>query len=318
MPRKIPSPKTNPAGWHRWRKAGITGTGAAILCNVHPKHTIMDLYDWQKHDIPMPMDADEGFLEWCLSLETPILKRYKNLTGRRVQRIGPKEWKKDRVFRCTPDGRIIGHKDGTGTLEIKSMTPRGFSRLEKFGADEFFMVQANHNAMVQGHKWASIAPADRLWGKVTSVDFQFDPELAGIVLERGRWFRRCLKAGRRPTPKSLPDPIRIPRQGGMITICVAPEWMEAVGLKRETRANLEEARALDEAANFKLKQIMAHIDADAVEGGGLRAYHRRQVGKWALDERALLRDHPEVDLDAYRERGESFKTFRTFEVKKEW
>lgn len=151
--------------WLRARRMGIGASDAAAIVGVSPFASPLDIYADKIGVGPDRPDETEA-MYWGHALEVPIRQRYIEVTGRDVET--PPPWQITRSL--NHESWLFATLDGTITQADRRPTPAPLE-LKTVGADPRkvvatwmaegpslpYVVQVQHQMMVTGASWASLA-----------------------------------------------------------------------------------------------------------------------------------------------------------------
>ncbi|KKM85992.1 hypothetical protein LCGC14_1283450 [marine sediment metagenome] len=316
--------------WHEWRKAGIGGSDASVICGQSPFSTPYDL--WRiKVGLDGPPVTNAAMNRGNV-YEDFVRRIYILEAGRYVALCEPMIWNDCDYIRANIDGMMyksqndIGEGDNPGVLEIKCPGPGVIAQIEREGLPDYYTIQMQHYLMVTGYSWGSFAIWDSLWARLLPVfDIQEDKELQELILEKEQEFWGFVQRNEAP-PQTMegafPD---LPKIGGddkflNVESVALPKderenWQRLITAFSEGRALKTEAELMEDVAKGEIKDAMGDADKEIIEGFGYRIHYKDQAGRKSLDKPALLRAHPDVNLDDFQKIGKPSKPFRPYPIK---
>lgn len=201
------------------------------------------------------------------------------------------------------DREIVGHEDGPGILEIKSVSDRAYWAWKRDGIPMGYVLQVQWYLRVLKRSWAAVAAFNRDTGALDIFNLQADEALAATVATYVDDFMSDVKSG-------TPPPWLAERDGRCESCeweatCRSEEW-ENVGDVGGVRMD----ELTDKVAKFrqlKLIESEARTDADLigaeirarlgdnslVQIGGWKASYKVQES-WRVPADKLRREYPEI------------------------
>lgn len=210
------------------------------------------------------------------------------------------------------DREIIDEKKGLGILEIKCPGLKNFYKCKRDGVLDYYLIQLQHYLGITGAAWGALAIFNAENWDLIHFDIERDDELIDIIFREDAIFWDHVR--HRVPPENTPgETIDLPpAMGGEIVRISSAEWAEAMRDLREARELKEELEQAEEAAKKRAQQIMEAAGAQVAEGAGARIYWKTQKGRRTLDEKALIRDFPTIDLNKYKKEGSPFRAFKPY------
>jgi putative phage-type endonuclease len=312
VPTKAISAENNRAEWLAWRKLGIGGSDAAAILGLDPYRNALDVYiDKTTHNVT---DKENLILTRGLKLEPLAAERYAEETGRKLRRQPAKVHPEHDFIRCSIDRQIIASAfNPTGLLELKTANTHVFRKMKMEGLPQKYIIQVMHNMMVWGYDWSGFGVLCPDTWEFMHFDIQQNEEIAAALIEQEAAFWKLVMDRTPPEIEKKKMP-KMPELGGEVLTCDSGEFADAVAALSEATSLANQAGELKDAAQARVKKIMAEMDTDAIEGAGYRFYHRQQAGRKTFDKKALQAAHPEVDLSKFEKAGNPFMMFRAFEL----
>lgn len=306
--------------WLEHRKRGIGGSDAPVifLGSNHPFQTPRELWE-------IKLGLTDG------PDETPIMTRgkvlepiaaniYAEQTGRKIRRVNfllqhPEyPWMLGNIDRKISRSARPGK--GPGILEIKCPGIKVFSQCKWEGVPDYWQIQMQHYLAVSGLRWGSFQIFNaEAWDSI-HFDIDRDDELIELILERNREFWSHVENRTPPREEPMAELEPLPANPDVV-IMDSDGWLRAVDDLREASGILKEAKALEENAKERLKNLMSVSNACVAQSPGFRAYRKPQAGKKSFDYKALLAAHPEIDPSPYYRSGKPFMSFRPYFLKEE-
>jgi putative phage-type endonuclease len=272
------------------RRSGIGGSDIPVILGVSPfGRTVMDV-------------AREK-----LGLALPIVATAPMRRGRILEPIAAKEYTLDterklatgEVFIRHPEKKyMIAHvdakilRDGVwdGILEIKIPNIQTYLRYKREGLGDYIQLQLQHYLGVTGQAWGSMY----IWNpEIFSgfhVDVKRDDALIDLIFNKAGEFWDYIQRGQLPPETGQPITDNLPsiNAGELTSMEGVPAWVSCANDLRLAAELRDEAEAIYERAKEKIIELMGPLDA--VEGAGVRVYHRETPGRKTLDKAAVFAD----------------------------
>jgi putative phage-type endonuclease len=154
--------------WLAARREGLGASDAPAVLGIPGwRKSPYALYAEKTGLADIPQDEND-FIEWGHRLEPVIADAYADETGRVVLASGEYELQRhpeapylfatlDRMVGSSADGRHPLPMDSTGVLEIKTASEFKRKEWESGGIPQAYLVQVQHQLMVTGYLWGSLA-----------------------------------------------------------------------------------------------------------------------------------------------------------------
>ncbi len=310
----VPNPERDREAWLRWRRDGIGGSDVGAVLGMDPYRSPLDVYN---DKIGLTFGPEETpAMRRGRVLEPAVADEYTRATGRRVRRQPPHIHKDFAWIRCTVDRQILADPEtsprGTSLLEIKTAASHVFRKMKLEGLPERYVLQLQHSLAVWGYEWGAFAVLCPDTWELLHFDVETDRELVDQLLDRETAFWKRV-TDRTPPEIEAPAPVKLPKVGGSLVKMPGEEWAAAAAALLEARQILDEANQLKASAQARVLLLMDAAGTDVAEGAGIRVYHKEQAGRVTTDYKALLVEHPEIELAKYQRQGQPFKSFRIYE-----
>lgn len=325
------------AEWIKARGTGIGSSDAPVILGLSKWKSPVSLY-YEKRGLREPTRGENEYMEWGLELEPAIIKGYQRVTGRIVESagelladLGAEQLTNSRYtiardaslpyLIASPDSGVVRVSSGTpaseefvlppvldrpGVLEVKNVdVSKGKLWDDAQEPPVEYIVQVQHQLMVTGAEWGSIAAlvgGNRfLW-----ADVKRDDDLIAMIrkLEVEFW-QACLNGEAPPidgsnSTKELLARLYPKDTGEVVTL---PE--EALEWDRELRraqAALKAAKAQQQEAQNKIRAAIGNASLGELPGEGGTSYSwrwqsRRAHSVKAAEYRVLRRHGVDSDLE---------------------
>jgi predicted phage-related endonuclease len=290
-------------------RRSIGSTNASAIVGKNSYRTPSDVFDSILRLVKDDVFGNSKKSQRGIILEPIILRLYEEQQARALAATAlPTQHDADHDFLTAhPDGM---EEDGT-IIEVKTVDRDGLRAIRDNGAREKDLIQTWHYMNV------CRAPAGRVlyfcadeWD-LHVVDVPVNVVVQTELRERciAFWAEHIL-ARKRPSDLDAPaEALRVPVVGAEAVEKSDPEYVRAVA--RWVAATREEKLVKHEVEQAKLA-VKALVERDGIDRlivNGHKVARMQQAGKEVLDEVALLRDYPALDLDSYRVRGEASAPF---------
>ena len=289
------------------RREYIGGSDAHHILGLEPYGCERYLWYDKTGQAPDYDTFNEDLLKRGNKLEKLILEEYKESTGYNVRQVYRSIKSKEYSWAMVHlDGEIVGHKDGPGVLECKSVGRHIYWRVLEEGIPSYWIAQIQYAMFVTGRKWASIA---FLWAdnwQFKTFDIAQDQEFIDLIISCGDDFWRKVENG--PAPDRLDPKDKRCSKCAFRTTCQGEHLlasqkdtgvdipfdasldMDMMELK-ELESILNEAKASVDAKKEKIKELVG--DRTIVDCTGHRVYYKA-VESNRLNSTKLKKDRPEI------------------------
>jgi putative phage-type endonuclease len=307
--------------WLANRNKGLGGsdTPVVILGEKHPFSNPVELWK-EKRGVVNPKPATPAMLRGTM-LESVAAELYMSRTGRKTRRVNKHLRHKEYDWMLgNIDREIVGKhpNDGAGVLEVKCPGLRVFSKCKREGCPDYYQLQIQHYLAVTGRKWGALAIfSAELW-ELVYFDVERDDDIIGHIYEKDSEFWRLVVNGVQPPDYAdMTAAPELPAIQGDVTFAriETGEFEQAVRDYWEARTIVDEASELQKSAEGRIQNFMSLYGAVVAEGGGSRFYWKPQEGRRTLDTAALMKFHPEIDLERFYKPGKPSRPFRPYQLK---
>ena len=294
--------------WLEERKKGIGGSDGAAILGLNPYKSADQVYGEKMDEIP-PLEDNE-ILEAGRRMEPVIAEWYADREGKRIANVNRILVHPEYPFiRANVDRRIVGEKR---VLECKNVGEWAY-RLSEWGEEytdqvpEYYYIQGHHYTLfpqfANGCDLAAIVGGNRL----RVYRFEYDAEIAEMMVEAYAQFWNNLQRGIRPEPQNLEDLKRRWTE----TVDDAVEATPEIELASKRLAAIKRGKkALDEKEE-ELKVIIQRFMAEhaLLTVGGKKAHQWKYERKPVFDRKGLQRDYPEI-FEQYYDADKTTRVFR--------
>jgi len=292
------------------RKKYVGGSDAHHLLGIEPYGCERYLWYDKRGHAPDYDVFNDDILKRGNRLEKIILDEYKDHTGYNVRQVHRSIKSKQYSWAMVHlDGEIVGHKNGPGVLECKSVGRHVYYRVLEEGIPSYWIAQIQYSMLVTGRKWASIA---FLWAdnwQFKTFDIERDDEMIDLMVSAGEEFWRKVENG--PSPDRL-DPkdkrcsgcayrttcqgallmSRLDDAGGDIPFDGSLD-MDIKELK-ELEKILSDSKELVDTKKEKIKELVG--DRTVVDCTGYRI-HYKPIESNRLNSTKLKKERPDIYND---------------------
>ncbi len=143
------------ADWLEWRKKGIGGSDASVVCGINRYKSPVELW-MEKTDQLQPQEAGESAY-WGTILEAVVREEFTKRTGLEVRLVKQLLQSEEHPFMLANLDGVCNHPDyGTCIFEAKTATAYKAGEWEDSIPDEYYL-QIQHYMAVTGYRGAYIA-----------------------------------------------------------------------------------------------------------------------------------------------------------------
>ena len=184
---------------------------------------------------------------------------------------------REKGLRLSPD------HEGEGVLEVKTVGPYIFNRIQREGIPEHWIVQGHHYLGLTGYHWLAFAVLSRDSGRLEVLELDRDEALLAVMRDAGERFWQAVQD--RIPPEELAEPIvQLDKKGGRVVQVAEADtlrWAEAMDLWVDAREAVKLADDQKSDARARLLAVMG--DEPAAEGPAGKVYYRAQAGRSIQD-----------------------------------
>jgi len=289
------------------RKEYIGGSDAHHILGIKPYGCMRYLWYDKTDQIPDYDVFNDDLLKRGNKLEKLILEEYKERTGYNVRQVYRSIKSKEFSWAMVHlDGEIVGHKNGPGVLECKSVGRHIYWRVLEEGIPSYWIAQIQYAMFVTGREWASVA---FLWAdewKFKTFDIGRDQGFVDMLIEAGENFWRKVENG--PAPDRLDPKDKRCSKCAFRTTCQGEHLltshkdigeeipfdasldMDIMELK-ELEGILSDAKESVDAKKEKIKELVG--ERPIVDCTGYRI-HYKAVESNRLNSTKLKKDRPDI------------------------
>lgn len=284
MERVIKRSDLTRAQWLEFRKQGIGGSDAPIICGVSPWTTARELYEVKTNPDYPERDLGEPGI-WGTKLESVIAEEYARRSGRKVRRNNFILRSTEHPFMLADlDREVVGDDENgkRGGVEIKTtgVWMRGnWGDQETESIPKHVIVQVQHYMGVTGFAWFDV-PVLIGGNEYRVYHIRRNEELIKTIISYESIFWDCILNKTPPPPdfehKSTPDlfsKIYPGTDGTVITLPPEAEHWNKVALDAAKTA--KEYEKVATVARNHLKYLMGESAVGLLPDGG--GYKRKEV-----------------------------------------
>ena len=324
---------TNEMEWLEARQHGIGSTDSPVLALEKKKvfnKTPVDTYISKKQPIKPMADGNYHFRRGH-TYEPLACALFEMQEGVKVYAPRNDEERYGDFMLWHPDVTCMftdldGYTEDGWIVEVKSPMQMTCDKYRAMGIPENYLVQGQHHIAVaraaglpNGLKGDDIKGVIFVIFEPEKVQLQVvrvptDDDMIAVIEENARHFWEThIIPGVPPVEDEPKQPIQPKGKKGTYTEVDGEQWISAVAsfkLAKELEATAK--RRLDLAEATILKEMEAAGEEAVVTKDGYRFSNKDQAGRSAIDFKALVAAHPNIDLDKFKKRGEPFKVFRKY------
>lgn len=297
------------AEWLGFRRKGIGGSDASIVCGVNRYRSSVELWLDKTNQIPLSEAGEAAY--WGTMLEPFVRNEFTRRTGHNVRLINEILYSEDHPFMLANLDGIVEHPEyGDCIFEAKTASAFKAGEWDGDNIPIEYLIQVQHYMHVTGYSYAFIAVLiggnDYRW-KVIKRDDNLISAL--IKLEADFWnhVQRCIPPeidGSEATSKYLSKKY----SGGNSAMVALPD--DAIKLVAEYSEAHEQIKAFSEKkqlAENKLKDMLGDNELGAV---GSTCVIWKSVSQERLNTKKLKAEQPDI-----YNRYSVASTFRKFSIK---
>lgn len=302
--------------WLANRRRGIGSSDAAAVLGVSKWASPLSLF-YEKRDAPPESKAQTEFQRWGLILEEPIAQRFSEEVGRKVYDptflLGPTSANvpsRHVIVRDAEEPRLAASPDRLQFSESRPVNGRmGLLEIKNasiYVADEWneetgeppleYQVQVQHQLMVTGLQWASIAAliggSKFVWAEVAR-DEEFIAALRKAELEF-LWHLDNDVPPPADGSNATKDLLRriYPRDTGEI-ITLPPEALDYSAALIEAKAQIKHWESMKQTAENQLKALLGDATMGTLSNGDSWSYRHQARAEHVVkaSEFRVLRHH---------------------------
>jgi putative phage-type endonuclease len=293
-----------------------------VVLGVSPFKTRKELWQ-EKMGLIEPVDKESPAIKRGKTLEGIVADLYAQVKDRKVEIVKQKLIHPQHPYIYAHiDRRIIdGGKRGPGVLEIKCPGIAVFNKCKREGIQEYYIIQLQHYLGVTGLSWGAFAVFSAEQWELLEFDIHPDKEFIKLIFNEDQKFWQYVQNGEEPpepevimTPEEMKEGYSAGTEIAKMDKINPHAWAEMVKKYQEAKMLKEEAEALLDMQEEKIKTEMERIGASVAEGAGARIYWKEQKGKEKLDKKAFAKGHPAAFeiYESYLKTGKPSRPFRAY------
>ena len=261
-----------------------------------------------------------GHMKRGIALEGMVADLYKKQTGRKLRRVSQVEVCKQFHWRIGHVDRLV-MKDarGPGVFEAKCPGWHGYNKAKREGIQKSTLIQVLHYLSLGRYSWAVIVLFDAQSWEFLPFEINADDHREAIesLIVAERQFMECVFTDQPPeqTRDQANVEATLATFGGTVMECTDDDWKGLVQDFRVAKAMKDEANLADADVRERMKAFISGHEVSAVQGHGMRVYHRIEKGGGRYDTKALFADHPEIDAQKYYTHGKDKYVLRPYILK---
>ncbi|MCZ7405389.1 MAG: YqaJ viral recombinase family protein [Candidatus Methanoperedens sp.] len=302
------------------RRTGLGGSDSQVVLNVSPFKARKELWQ-EKMGLVEVKELDSPAIKRGKTLESIVADLYAQVKGRKVEVVKQKLVHPKHPFIYAHIDRMImdDHKKGPGVLEIKCPGLAVFSKCQREGIQEYYIVQIQKYLGITGYKWGAFAIFSAERWELLEFDVTPNPELIKLIFTEDEKFWRYVQSGEEPPEPEVKTELELVGPNEITNMeKIDPDlWADLVKKYAEAKAMEDEASAQKELYEEKLKAEMIKAGATVAEGGGARIYFRDQAGRMSLDKKAFAKGSPQgyEIYESFLRQGKPSRPFRFYETR---
>lgn len=295
-------------------RRSIGGSNMAGILGRSRYRTPASVFDYILRLVPDKPFGTEPRQQRGIVLEPIIADLYEKQTGRTLMHEDHTFHHSEHEFLTAHPDRFIVDVD-PGILEIKTVDSFTMTQYKNGDVLDEYMIQLQHYMNVCEVSWGSFAVfcADN-W-ELYVMDTRKDEDFVQYMEEQAvRFWNEHIIARVRPSETAVSMPVRMPVTGDVVKRS-DDEYVRAMAAVVEASTQKKMAEHAYDLAKSTLNSLMERDGITRVDVNGHKASLIDMKGKEYLDEAALFRDYPFIDLEAYKKRAESGQQFRVWPKK---
>jgi putative phage-type endonuclease len=280
--------------WLDWRKHGIGGSDASVVCGVNGYKTPVELF-MEKTDQNPPSEAGEAAY-WGKTLESVVRAEFTKRTGVEVKPVNKLLQSKEYPFMLANLDGVCRHPElGTCVFEAKTTSAYRAGEWEDGAVPEEYVLQLQHYLAVTGYAGAYIAVL--IGGNTFRWSFvERDEELISRLIRWESDFWDHIQSDIPPPPDGSEASARFlkrqyPNSVPRSKVKLPDAAAELIRLYDEA---CEKGCAFNEQkqrAENLLKEMLGEHEMGTVRG---RVVVWKSITSERLDGKSLKADHPEI------------------------
>jgi putative phage-type endonuclease len=293
--------------WLSERSRGIGGSDGAAIMGMNPHKTADQVYAEKKGEIPPAEDTER--MEAGRRMEPVIAEWYADREGERIANVNRiLVHDKYDFIRANVDRRIVGKKKVLECKNVDSMVFRFGDWGEEYTdqVPEYYYIQGHHYTLFpqfrQGCDLAAVVGGNRL--KV--YRFEYDQEIADMMIEVYAQFWKNFEKGIRPEPQNLTDLQRRWKDTVDDAIEATPEIEEMARKLSAYKTDEKNIKEKIDAAKFEIQKYMG--EHAVLNIAGQKAHSWKWQTARRFDTKAFQKDHADL-YEAYKKES-STRVFR--------
>jgi len=293
--------------WLAERSRGIGGSDGAAIMGMNPYKTADQVYAEKKGEIPPAEDTER--MEAGRRMEPVIAEWYADREGERIANVNRiLVHDKYDFIRANVDRRIVGKKKVLECKNVDSMVFRFGDWGEEYTdqVPEYYYIQGHHYTLFPQFRHGCDLAAVVGGNSLKVYRFEYDQEIADMMIEVYAQFWNNFQKGIRPEPQNLTDLQRRWKDTVDDAIEATPEIEE---MARKLSAYKTAAKNIDakiDAVKFEIQRYME--DHAVLNIAGKKAHSWKWQTARRFDSKAFQKDH--ADLYEEYKKESSTRVFR--------
>ncbi len=300
------------------RRTGLGGSDSPVVLGVSPFKTRRVL--WQEKMGLIGDEEENPAMKRGHFMEDTVAEIYRGITGHALKTVRQKIIHPEYPFIFAHVDRLIEDpkvpQKGPGVLEIKCPGGAVARKIDREGMQQYYIVQLQHYLGVTGCRWGVIVVLHYDEWKIIPVEITPDRELIRIIFDEDVRFWECVQKGEEPPEPEVKIEMEPVQSGELVNMDrINPHvWASLVKKYQEAEMLFDEAKALLDLQEQKIKEEMAKAGATVAEGAGARIYWKEQKGRLTLDRKAFAKGNPAAYeiYESYMKTGKPSRPFRAY------
>lgn len=298
------------------RRSGLGGSDSPVVLGVSPFSTRKEL--WMEKMGLSENKEETPAMKRGTTLEAIVADLYQVVKGRKLEVVKQKIIHPQYPYVYAHiDRKIVSDpKRGPGVWECKCPGVGYFTKCKMGGLQEYYIVQMQHYLGVTGFKWGAFAVFSAERWELLEFDVTPDKELINFIFKEDEKFWKLVQERIEPQEPEVKYEFEAVNSGELVNMDkINPSlWADVTQKYQEAKGMKEDADALMDIYEQKIKEEMERVGASVAEGAGARIYWKEQKGKLSLDKKGFAKGHPEAYAiyESWIKTGKPSRPFRPF------
>jgi len=275
------------------RREHITGTDAAVICNVSPWGNLIDLWRIKTGVIDEPDLSDSRFIKAGVYLEPVVKQWYQDETNDVIEQENT--WvnhKTNKWMGGNVDGIISSKR---AVFEAKTTyNDAGWGEQGENVIPDYYLCQVAHYVACADLERAVIAVLIR-GSDLRYYTYERNEKLEKVIIEREKEFYHCVVNGVAPTPRNSQEIVSLYGDNLSNEIIVADcDVLEELEKLKELKARLKEYEASKTQMEEKIKCFMQDKQTLVNPHSKTVATWRKTSGYKKFNDKQFKAEHPDL------------------------